>query len=92
MLQWLGRITVLKKRVEEAWMDLCNVNVLDADAIFQQMLQAAQQQAAQAATAANQDPVAAAAAVDVEAVRRARIEAIRTAHRERFPYPRTSLP
>ncbi len=65
-------------------MDLCNVNVPDADAIFQ-MVQAAQQQAAAVATQANADPVAAAAAVDIEAIRRVRIETIRAAHRERFP-------
>ncbi len=85
MLQWLGKITVLKKRVEEAWMDLCNVNVPDADAVFQQMVQAAQAAAHAAAVQAGTDPNVAAAAVDIEAVRRARIEIIRQAHRERFP-------
>ena len=66
-------------------MDLCNVNVPDADAVFQQMVQAAQAAAHAAATQAGTDPNAAAAAVDIEAVRRARIEIIRQAHRERFP-------
>ena len=70
MLLWLGRVSVLKKRVLEAWMDLLESSFTLATPVVAQAIGAAQLQASQAAHTAGDDPVVAAAAVDVQAILR----------------------